>query len=321
MKVQIILFNRPDRECINRFRRIIKRLGKIRELQLLIAAGSENNYVKESADFENVCSECGIPVNDFYVSRTADLKNPGRTKEIVKDFMSKEPADLTLFYGNCEGKYFGMTIAAELGRKCYTDVIDAGNRPTGLMRKVYNAHADAWYKLSGQSAVAVLMTTGPSDSGDGRNTAEGTAPAEWITGCYSSESMVITASEDKPETGGLENAELVFVGGRGLRNKDNFNMMIKAAERYNASWGCTRAAALSGWCSYSRVIGISGVQIKPKICILFGVSGAAPFVFGIENAETVIAVNKDRNAPVYRSASLGIPVDCISIVKRLAEGK
>lgn len=227
----------------------------------------------------------------------------------------KEADDLCIFFGNEEGRYLALNTAAKHKLKCFTDVIDITDGRAH--RKVYSTHADGYFKLSKKKNILVLLPAGPLAESD---TDEFDNP-EVITGKAKEEKTETVSVTAKPDAGKLADADLVFVGGRGLKKKENFELMLKAAEKYGASAGCTRAAALAGWSDYSRVVGVSGTQIRPKVCILFGVSGAAPFLFGIENAETVIAINKDRLAPVFDAADYGIVKDCIPFIKELAEGE
>ena len=227
----------------------------------------------------------------------------------------KDAEDLCIFFGNEEGRYLALNTAAKQNVKCFTDV--TGITDGRVHRKVYSTHADGYFKLSKKKNIVVLLPAGPvaeSESDYFNN-------PRVITGEAKGEKPEVISVTAKPDAGKLADADLVFVGGRGLKKKENFELLLKAAEKYGASAGCTRAAALAGWSDYSRVVGVSGSQIRPKVCVLFGVSGAAPFLFGIENAETVIAINKDRMASVFDAADYGIVKDCIPFIKELVEGE
>ncbi len=319
MKIQIIFTEGMIKLQETRFRGILKEIKNIESLQGLLFTDHQEDIKKAESSLNRICNDYGIKKGNLYVS---DSK--GKTWK-VKEFLKKEKADFTLFYGNETGQRLGIKSATELSLPCYTDVIGVlkEKREYRIQRKVYNMHADGWYKLSKKHAVLILLPSGGND--------EETLSSEEITGlvqvsewnCEADEVNYaeIISREKKPDTDIFNHADVVFIGGRGLKSRENFESMIAAADHFGAAWGCTRAVALAGWCDYSRVIGISGTQISPKVCILFGVSGAAPFLFGIEQAKTVIAINKDKSAPVFGVADYGIIKDCIPMVKRLREGE
>lgn len=236
----------------------------------------------------------------------------------VKKLMKETDAELIVFFGSEEGRYTGMKAAAELNYSCYTDVLDF--EKGRIHKKVYSTHADGYFKFPKKKSVIILLPGGPmSEEADER--VDSLIPAEY--GCNNNDDNVknIIKEVKKQDLWGIDKADLVFIGGRGLKKKENFELLVKAGEKYGAAVGCTRAAALAGWSDYSRVVGVSGSQIKPGLCILFGVSGAAPFLFGIEHAGTVIAINTDNKAPVFDVADYGIVKDCIPVVKGLIEGE
>lgn len=318
MKIQIIFAESLNELQKKRFRGILKNIRNIESIQGFVLTNSEELTKEVELYLNDVCIDYDIKKCQLYVC------NAVAREQAVSDFIGKEKADITLFYGDKNGLRLGMKSAAELSLPCYTDVIEIipDKREYRLQRKVYNTHADGWYKLSRKHSVVVLL---PSGNGEESLTDGGVtglvSVSEWEYGKEINSFAEIISREKKPETGFLDRAEIVFIGGRGLKNKENLQYMIEAAEKTGAAWGCTRAVALAGWCDYNRVIGVSGTQINPKICILFGVSGAAPFLFGIEHAKTIIAINKDRNAPIFDVADYGIIKDCIPMIKKLKEGE
>ncbi len=125
----------------------------------------------------------------------------------------------------------------------------------------------------------------------------------------------------KEAGGDLESAPVVFVGGRGLRSAENFRRLCTLAEKMGAACGCTRPVAMAGWADFSRVVGISGVSLHAKVCVAFGVSGSAAFLCGTEQTGRLVAVNSDKNAPIFLSADTGILGDCMSIIEALEKGE
>jgi electron transfer flavoprotein alpha subunit len=104
----------------------------------------------------------------------------------------------------------------------------------------------------------------------------------------------------------MESAPLVFAAGRGLGSGAACERLRHIAARYGAPLAFSRPAALNGWGEIAGIIGQSGIRIRPGLCLALGVSGAAAFMAGIDPASRLIAVNPDKNAPIFRYADLGI---------------
>lgn len=117
----------------------------------------------------------------------------------------------------------------------------------------------------------------------------------------------------------IEHADYVFSGGRGIGGKEGYQKLEELAAACGAKTSTSRANVDEGWISKERQVGLSGKIIAPKVYFAVGISGAAHHVIGIENAETVIAVNLDRNAPIFDVADLGIVADGQKVIERLLQ--
>lgn len=115
----------------------------------------------------------------------------------------------------------------------------------------------------------------------------------------------------------LPGAEVVVIGGRGVGGDAGFARLDGLARALGGQLGATRPAALAGWTGLERLVGQSGVAVRPRLALLFGVSGAAPFLAGLD-AETVIAVNRDPDAPVFHGADVGVVTDWEEFAAELA---
>jgi len=115
----------------------------------------------------------------------------------------------------------------------------------------------------------------------------------------------------------LEHAAVIICGGRGMGDAQTFNLCSQLAAALGGVAAGTRPVAEDGWISREYQIGLSGKSVAPKLLICCGVSGAASFTIGIEKAETVVAINKDPEAPIFHYAHYGIVGDVREVIPQL----
>ncbi len=107
----------------------------------------------------------------------------------------------------------------------------------------------------------------------------------------------------------LQNAEVIVTGGKGVGSAKAFEKLEKLAGLLGGAVGATRSAVDAGWISYAHQIGQTGINVQPRLYIAFGVSGFVQHTVGMNSSEIVVAVNTDRNAPIFSCADYGIVAD------------
>ena len=121
---------------------------------------------------------------------------------------------------------------------------------------------------------------------------------------------VVGVEEKKRGAVDIESAEVVVGVGRGFRNKDDIRMASELAELLGGEVGCSRPIAADfGWLDEDRWIGISGKKIRPKLYIPIGISGAPQHIMAANDSKVIIAVNKDKNAPIFNYSDYGVVAD------------
>ncbi|MGD0821888.1 MAG: electron transfer flavoprotein subunit alpha [Desulfomonilia bacterium] len=121
---------------------------------------------------------------------------------------------------------------------------------------------------------------------------------------------------DSVDIGG---AEFIVSGGRGMMSKENFKILQDLAEELGGVVACSRSAVDAGWMPVERQVGQTGKTVRPKIYIACGISGAIQHLVGMQDSDLVIAINRDREAPIFEVATFGIVGDLFSIVPAITE--
>ncbi len=145
-----------------------------------------------------------------------------------------------------------------------------------------------------------------------------------ITQCTVSEHQLVSKIKvldivPKPKETMIENADVLVVAGRGVKSEEDLKMLKELANHLNGEISCTRPMIESGWIDARRQIGLSGRTVRPKLIITCGVSGAVQFTAGMNNSETIFAINRDEKAPIFKIAHYGIVGDLYEIVPQLIE--
>ncbi|MGD0874670.1 MAG: electron transfer flavoprotein subunit alpha/FixB family protein [Acidimicrobiales bacterium] len=130
---------------------------------------------------------------------------------------------------------------------------------------------------------------------------------------------VVTRHEEEHSGPKLDEATVVVSGGRGLGSPGNYALITELAQLLNGAPGASRAVVDAGWAPYAFQVGQTGKTVKPVVYIACGISGATLHVVGMRAAQYIIAVNKDREAPIFAIADLGVVGDVTKVIPRLIE--
>jgi electron transfer flavoprotein alpha subunit len=217
------------------------------------------------------------------------------------------------------GRDLGPRIAARLAWPLAADV-SAIDADAGIVvrRPVYSGKAVCALKLTASSCVISLR---PNSVTAEERAAEGTVDAVRVPEGASSRETTVRVKE--PEGAALDVAEapIVVSGGRGLKGPEHFALIegLAAAFGGQAAVGASRAVVDAGWRPHAEQVGQTGKTVSPSLYIAVGISGAIQHLAGMRTAKTIVAINKDRDAPIFKVADYGIVGDLFEVVPRLTE--
>ncbi|HEY7590056.1 MAG TPA: electron transfer flavoprotein subunit alpha/FixB family protein [Candidatus Limnocylindrales bacterium] len=128
---------------------------------------------------------------------------------------------------------------------------------------------------------------------------------------------VVDRIEEAAAAASIEDAAIIVAGGRGVGGAEGFKLVDELAEALGGAVGATRAAVDAGWINYSQQIGQTGKIVKPRLYLALGISGAIQHKVGMQTAETIIAVNRDPDAPIAEYADLVVIGDLFEVIPAL----
>lgn len=216
------------------------------------------------------------------------------------------------------GKDLAPRIAASIGGPCGMDVtaVEATGSGITVTRPIYAGKALQVLELSGTPVIAVRPGTYPAASAGKAGTQEALAAPTFtrrleVTGIKASAKASLDVAE----------ARVIVAGGRGLGDPKHFAVLedLAAAFGGEAAVGASRAVVDAGWIEHGAQVGQTGKTVAPELYFAIGVSGAIQHLAGMRTSKVIVAINRDKDAPIFKVADYGIVGDLFEVVPALAE--
>lgn len=237
-----------------------------------------------------------------------------RIVEVLQSEQTKNNYTHLLAPATPGGKNFMPRLGAQLDVQPISDIQDIKSEDT-FVRPIYAGNALQTIKSKDKVKVITVRSTAfpPAEAGGSASVNQSNAPEAGVSkkGAFLKAEIV---SSERPE---LTTAPRVVSGGRGLKAKENFNLVFELADCLNAAVGASRAVVDAGFVPNDFQVGQTGKIVAPQLYIAVGISGAIQHLAGMKSSKVIVAINNDEEAPIFQVADYGLVADLFTAVPEL----
>jgi electron transfer flavoprotein alpha subunit len=259
------------------------------------------------------------PVQKVFVlsGPALDEYTPDAYTSALEQLIKAEKPKTVVFPHTYQVRDYAPKLAARFGQLLLSDVIGVRSGPA-FLRQLFQGKLNAEVKAKGEPAFLSIQ------SGAFRASEPGERKAQVEEFAVTIDPAQIRSKPEPPFREGarsvdLSAAELIVAVGRGIKEKENLRIVEELAEVLGAELAASRPICDNGWLPMERQVGSSGQTVAPKAYFAVGISGAIQHLVGMKGSKTVVAINKDQNAPIFETADYGIVGDLFEVVPALVQ--
>jgi electron transfer flavoprotein alpha subunit len=220
--------------------------------------------------------------------------------------------------------YLGRDVAGRLAAKLDVPVIANGldltaDGEVSVQSSIFGATQNVTTAFEGKKPAIVLVRPKSFVAESGGGAAATLSPVKAQIADQHRGARLVQRRAEAASGPKLEEAPIVISGGRGLGDPKNFELLEQLAQLIGGAVGASRAVVDAGWVPYSMQVGQTGKTVKPAVYIACGISGAMQHTVGMKGAKTIVAINRDADAPIFKLADLGVVGDALKILPQVIE--
>ena len=288
--------------------------------KLADALGAELGVCVLGDSLGRVCAEIArYPVDVIYKVEAKDLSAPSAEVygKVFSAAVREFKPEVVLAGATSFGRSFLSRVAVELQTGLTADCTGLEIGEDGLLlqtRPAFGGNIMATIKTPchrpQMATVRPKVMKPASLDGRGARVVEFTPEPRLLT----SRAKVLDFLEELEETANVADADIIVSGGRGLGGPENFSLIEELARALGGALGASRAAVDAGWIPYPHQVGQTGKTVQPKLYVAVGISGAVQHLVGMQSSDVIVAINKDRDAPIFSVATYGLVGDLFEVV-------
>jgi electron transfer flavoprotein alpha subunit len=265
----------------------------------------------------------GYKLEKVHVIEHDLLKNytPDGYSIALKQLIERHQPRYVVFPHTYQVRDFAPKLAASLGRVLVSDVIShrVDNGQLIVVRQLFQGKINADVRFEGDAPYFFSVQAGAFRADKVK---PGTAPAEAFTPALTAQQIRTKPLElfrESARAVDLGAADIIVSVGRGIKEAENIALVQKFADALGAELAASRPICDNGWLPMERQVGSSGQTVAPKLYIAVGISGAIQHLVGMKGSKTIVAINKDPEAPIFEVADYGIVGDLFQVVPAIVD--
>jgi len=262
-------------------------------------------------------------VSKYGIQKITHLKNTELSyysssgySEIISNFAKELDADILILSNTAFGKDLAPRLSVRLDSGCVVDCIKLNVSENEIIcsRPTYAGKALIDVKLLSNKKVITIRPNVFK-----AHIAENANPAEVVVKDIASVNLDCKVTEIKKAEGKLDvsEADIIVSGGRGIKGPENYHLIEELAEALGGAVGASRAVVDAGWRPHNEQVGQTGKTVSPTLYVACGISGAIQHLAGMSSSKFIVAINKDKDAPIFSIADYGITGDLFEVLPAL----
>lgn len=252
------------------------------------------------------------------VSPALEVMDNRTWSKVISDLAAKEGSKIIILSNNMTGKALAPGVAVRLKAGIGSGVsrLPVSTEPFTVYKRAYSGNAFANVVLRSEVKIITLA----QNSYEIIERPAGAIP-ETVDVDVDQSLPATTVTSTHKQTGKilLTDAEVVVSGGRGMKSPDNWEPLVELASLLNGATACSRPVSDEGWRPHEEHTGQTGKIIAPNLYIAVGISGATQHLAGVSSSKYIVAINNDKDAPIFESAQYGIVGDAMKVLPKLVD--